>query len=228
MRCPTCGFVTFDHLPACKRCGVELPHPGTLPASFATAGNAIPSPPLLEGTVALAGLPAGKEVSVLAPLEMPGGVEVRVDAESLPKAGFWVRSVAFLMDMVVVAALATAGGILVWMAVRIGGTFSSAPEVGLEWLEAKATAVLTSLIGLCYFTLFVGWRGQTPGKMLLGLRIIRVTGEGVGYTRALVRWIGQGLGFLLFGIGFLMIAYSRRKQGLHDKLVGTYVVRIPS
>jgi uncharacterized RDD family membrane protein YckC len=53
-------------------------------------------------------------------------------------------------------------------------------------------------------------------------------GEGVGYTRALVRWIGQGLSFLVFGIGFLMIAFSRKKQGLHDKLADTYVVRIPS
>jgi uncharacterized RDD family membrane protein YckC len=43
-----------------------------------------------------------------------------------------------------------------------------------------------------------------------------------------VRWIGQGMSFLVLGLGFLMIAFSREKQGLHDKIAGTYVVRLPS
>jgi uncharacterized RDD family membrane protein YckC len=55
-----------------------------------------------------------------------------------------------------------------------------------------------------------------------------LTGEDVGYARALVRWIGQGMSFLVLGLGFLMIAFSREKQGLHDKIAGTYVVRLPS
>jgi uncharacterized RDD family membrane protein YckC len=141
------------------------------------------------------------------------------------KAGFWLRAAAFLVDLAIVAALAAAGGMLVAGAVRTGGWFSSAPEVALEWLERSASGVLSVLIDLCYFTLFVGWRGQTPGKILFRLRIIRVTGEDVGYGRAFVRWIGQILSALLLGIGFLMIAFSRTKQGLHDKLAGTYVVR---
>jgi uncharacterized RDD family membrane protein YckC len=147
---------------------------------------------------------------------------------SLRKAGFWLRSVAFLVDAGLVALLATGGAMLVDMAVQIGGTISSAPEAGLEWLETTATSLIVVLIALCYFTLFVGLHGQTPGKMLLGLKIIRITGEEVGYGRALVRWIGQCLGLLPLGVGFLMVAFSRRKQALHDKIAGTYVVRRPS
>jgi uncharacterized RDD family membrane protein YckC len=64
--------------------------------------------------------------------------------------------------------------------------------------------------------------------MLFGLRIIQVTGEDLTFRRALARWTGQSLSLLLFGIGFLMVAFSRQKQGLHDKLAGTYVVRLPS
>jgi uncharacterized RDD family membrane protein YckC len=144
---------------------------------------------------------------------------------SLRKAGFWLRGVAFLVDVILVALLGTGGAILVDLAVQTGGMISSAPEAGLEWLDTTATSLLAVLMALCYFTLFVGLRGQTPGKMLLGLKIIRTTGEEVGYGRALVRWIGQCLGLLPLGLGFLLVAFSRRKQALHDKIAGTDVVR---
>jgi uncharacterized RDD family membrane protein YckC len=148
------------------------------------------------------------------------------DPALLRRAGFWLRSIAFLVDAGVVAALATAGAILVGMAVGIGGLFSSPPEAGLEWLATAATRFFVVLLVASYFTLFVGWQGQTPGKMLLGLKTIRITGGEVGYGRALVRWIGQGIGALPLGLGFLMVAFSREKRGLHDRLAGTRVVRL--
>jgi uncharacterized RDD family membrane protein YckC len=144
------------------------------------------------------------------------------------KAGFWLRGVAFLVDLAVVAALVAAGGVLVSVAVQVGGWFSSTPELALEWLENSARTFLSVLLTLSYFTVFVGWRGQTPGKMLFRLGIVQVSGQEVGYGRAFVRWIGQILSTLLVGIGFLMIAFSRTKQGLHDKLAGTCVVRASS
>jgi uncharacterized RDD family membrane protein YckC len=166
------------------------------------------------------------EVAGTAPAEAPAGEAVPADLASLRKAGFWLRSVALGVDAGLVAALATGGATLVGMAIQVGGLFSSPSEVGLEWLETVATRLLVVLVVLCYFTLFVGWRGQTPGKMLLGLKIIRTTGDEVGYGRALVRWIGQGMSALLFGLGFLMVAFSRQKRALHDKLAGTCVVRL--
>lgn len=74
-----------------------------------------------------------------------------------------------------------ADAILVEMALQIGGLFSSASEVGLGWLDATATMLFAVLFGVCGFTLFVGWWGQTPGEMLLGLRIIRTPAGEVGY-----------------------------------------------
>jgi len=116
---------------------------------------------------------------------------------------------------------------LVSVAVQMGGWFSSTPELALEWLENSARTFLSVLIDLSYFTVFVGWRGQTPGKMLFRLRIVRGNGREVGYGRAFVRWIGQILSALLLGVGFFMIAFSRKKRALHDRLAGTYVVRLP-
>jgi uncharacterized RDD family membrane protein YckC len=246
MRCPACGFVGFDHLPACKQCGKEFPKSRMQPGSIAPVrpvtridnqytGSGIPGAARPEDDEPRAsviveaeggpgmepsGFPAGEEAAA------PGGGVAPAYRSTLRKAGFWLRALAFIVDLAVVTAAAAAGGLLVAGAVRAGGWFSSTPEVALEWLEGSARTVLSVLIDLCYFTLFVGWRGQTPGKMLLRLRIIQVSGGEVGYGRAFVRWIGQILSFLVLGIGFLMIAFSREKQGLHDKLAGTYVIRL--
>lgn len=93
------------------------------------------------------------------------------------------------------------------MAVRIGGRLSSAPEVILERLAGAATALFAALTAPGSFTLFVGLCGQTPGKALLGQKIIRTTGDAVGYAGALLRWIGQVVGLSLFGLGVLRIAF---------------------
>jgi uncharacterized RDD family membrane protein YckC len=229
MRCPACGFISFDDLLACKQCGVEFPQRGKVQGIVTAMHPAGPAPAQTsEPATPEAGPHDAKAVSAVVPPEASVGAAPPTDPASLAKGGFWLRSVAFLADVGLVAALAAAGGILVGVAVQIGGAFSSAPQADLDWLEWVATRLFSMLIDVCYFALFVGWRGQTPGKMLLGLKIIRVSGEEVGYARAFLRWFGQGLGLLLFGLGFLMVAFSRQKQGLHDKLAGTYVIRLPS
>lgn len=228
MRCPVCGFVSFDSLSTCKQCGKELRR-SSRPEGVVAPGRPKTGPPLSTEEAASLGLFLQDAEEITTTLQADVTAEVApIELASLRKAGFWLRSLAFLVDAVLVALLATGGAMLVDLAVQIGGMISSAPEAGLEWLNTTASSLLVVLIALCYFTLFVGLRGQTPGKMLLGLKIIRTTGEEVGYGRALVRWIGQCLSLLPLGLGFLMIAFSRRKQALHDKLAGTYVVRHPS
>ena len=244
MRCPACGYIGFDHVPTCKQCGKALPRlrmesgsvaPVRPAARIASRRMGRGSPgadrlgegePLASATVEPAGAPPPAS-PVPEDTGAPESSIARADLGALRKAGFWRRAVALLVDLAIVLALVASGGMLVALAVQVGGWFSSTPEVALEWLEESARRFLVVLIALCYFTLFVGFRGQTPGKMLLGLRIIRVTGEEVGYGRAFVRWIGQILGLLPLGIGFLMVVVSRKQQGLHDKLAGTYVVRLP-
>ncbi len=228
MRCPACGFVSFDSLSACKQCGKELPRlgkPEGIVAPVRPKSGLLPSAD--DSAAPGFGLQESEETAVAARLHVTLET-AQVESASARKAGFWLRGVAFLVDAALGALLAAGGAMLVDLAVQIGGMISSAPEAGLEWLNATATSLLVFLIVLCYFTLFVGAQGQTPGKMLLGLRIIRTTGEDVGYGRALVRWIGQCFSLLPLGFGFLMVAFSRRKQALHDKLAGTYVLRHPS
>lgn len=80
--------------------------------------------------------------------------------------------------------------------------------------------------GPTYFTLFTGWEGQTPGKRLLGLKVVRMKGGPVSYPKALLRYVGYYISFLPAGLGFIMIAVDRNKRGLHDLIAGTCVVKI--
>jgi uncharacterized RDD family membrane protein YckC len=65
----------------------------------------------------------------------------------------------------------------------------------------------------------------TPGKMAFGLRVTTVDGEQIGFGRATGRFFGKIVSSLILCIGFIMIAFSARKQGLHDMMAGTVVVR---
>jgi uncharacterized RDD family membrane protein YckC len=68
--------------------------------------------------------------------------------------------------------------------------------------------------------------GATPGKALLGLRVIGgQRRRGLGIPLAFLRLCGVMVSAVLFGLGFLMVAFTRDKRGLHDHLAGTAVVR---
>ena len=82
------------------------------------------------------------------------------------------------------------------------------------------------LILLVLYTMgFWAWRGQTPGKIALRIRIVGVDERPIGAGRAIVRYIGYLVSTLAFFGGYLMISQTQRKQGLHDKIARTYVVR---
>jgi uncharacterized RDD family membrane protein YckC len=86
--------------------------------------------------------------------------------------------------------------------------------------------VAVFLLNMVYFTFFLGTRGQTPGKMLCGLKVIRLDGSPVSYGQAAVRTLGYYLNHFTLCIGFLWVAIDPRKQGFHDKIAGTYEIRV--
>jgi uncharacterized RDD family membrane protein YckC len=67
--------------------------------------------------------------------------------------------------------------------------------------------------------------GQTPGKMILDIRVVKTDGRALTGSDALVRYLGYLLNSVLLGIGWLWAFFDKDRQGLHDKLAGTYVVK---
>jgi uncharacterized RDD family membrane protein YckC len=92
---------------------------------------------------------------------------------------------------------------------------------GFDWLMYG----LGLVFDIAYWTILVGWKGQSVGKMMLGMKVVRVDGSRVGYGRAFMRYWGYALCWLTFGLGFLAIAWSKEKRGLHDLACDTMVIK---
>lgn len=136
-----------------------------------------------------------------------------------PRAGFVSRLGAFVADAVI---LAVAVRTTVWI---LGGTARVlrrfAPPVDLGAL-LLATAPLVVAI---YFVAFWTVLGQTPGKWLLGVKIVAPGGAPIGFRRSLVRLVGYVLSALPCYLGFLWILGPQRR-GWHDRLADTEVVYV--
>jgi hypothetical protein len=80
--------------------------------------------------------------------------------------------------------------------------------------------------GALYFSAFLAvWRGQTPGKRMLGVRVIRLDGRPISWWIAFERFGGYAASLSTGLLGFLQILWDRNRQGLHDKAVETVVIR---
>ena len=72
----------------------------------------------------------------------------------------------------------------------------------------------------------VSTRGQSPGKMAIGIEIVRMDGSSLGFGGALTREIiGKIVSSLIFCLGYIWILFDSKRQGWHDKIAGTYVVK---
>lgn len=77
-----------------------------------------------------------------------------------------------------------------------------------------------------YFTAFLAiWRGQTPGKRLVGIRVIRLNGAPITWWAAFERFGGYAAGVVTGLLGFAQVYWDRNRQGVHDKISETVVVR---
>ncbi|MEE8443534.1 MAG: RDD family protein [Dehalococcoidia bacterium] len=133
-------------------------------------------------------------------------------------ANFWLRFVAFTIDSFLLFIVYLALSVLKVAAdvVQVSGG-SAAPS-----FVASALILLTP--GL-YYWLFTGLKGQTIGKMALGIRVVDAQGNKPGLGRAALREsIGKTISTLVLMIGYLWVFWDKRKQGWHDKLAHTFVV----
>ncbi|MFT8551623.1 MAG: RDD family protein [Acetobacter okinawensis] len=97
-------------------------------------------------------------------------------------------------------------------------------HAGSDW---HTFGIMLSLLPMLYFVLFEASSFRaTPGKRLFRMEVVSLTGERISHLRALLRFVIKAfLSFPLFYIGVLMVAFTQRKQGLHDMIAGTLVLR---
>lgn len=128
-------------------------------------------------------------------------------------AGFWIRLLAFTIDQAILFIVVFSLTVLVTLLLASEQAYIIASPI-------------ISLLGVPYFLGFVAARGATPGKMVVGIEIIKANGDPFsGLGRAFVRGVSQWVNVLTLGAGYAMIAFDRRKRGFHDYIARTVVVR---
>jgi len=137
-----------------------------------------------------------------APAVAPGAEPAAPEA-AVEYMGFWIRFAAAVIDYLVIMV--------------ISSVFLSLHELG------GVSAIFVSWL---YHWLFIGLKGQTLGKMAVGIKVVDASGSVPGLGRAALREIpGKILSSIAIYLGFLWVIWDKQKQGWHDKIASTYVVR---
>jgi len=127
-------------------------------------------------------------------------------------SGFWRRFVAYVIDNILLS-------VVFWLLVLVlggiggdGGVFGAYTLAAIGWL-------------LYYAAMESSSNQATVGKMALGIKVTDLEGNRISFGRALGRNLAKIISVLIFYIGFIMAAFTAKKQALQDMIAGTLVVK---
>lgn len=136
----------------------------------------------------------------------------------LEPVGFWMRFWATIIDGILLAIITTPIAMAIYGIDEVMNNESlvmGVPGVFIDYVLPAAVVIL-----------FWVYRQATPGKMLISARIVDAdTGEKPSTGRLIIRYLGYYLSFVILCLGFLWVIWDKRKQGWHDKMANTMVVR---
>jgi uncharacterized RDD family membrane protein YckC len=146
-------------------------------------------------------------------------------------AGFWRRYGANLLDMailyIVFLLVLLIAVVIELMAEAVTSSGSSRDAFGSAFgvVVMCCGYILCGLIALFYFAWFESSRFQaTPGKLAVGMIVIDLDGKRISFGKAILRTLSKILSGLILYVGFIMIGFTEKRQGLHDMIAGTTVV----
>jgi uncharacterized RDD family membrane protein YckC len=141
-----------------------------------------------------------------------------VDAPHMEYVGFWARVGATLIDAVLLVAITYP---ILIAAYGLEYFSSSQPK----FVEGPLDILVSWVFPFVAIVLFWHYKQATPGKMVIGARVVdATTGERLSIGRCITRYLGGIIATLPLGLGLLWVAFDPRKQGWHDKIAGTVVV----
>lgn len=179
--------------PGFERSSASAPGPASAsepPASQASMSNSMPQP---------GAAPAMGEARASSAPHAPAAPAPPPVTAALPRAGFWIRMAALLLDVILVAFLTS--------------VLTHTHDLELPVLAA-------------YGAMMWKLRGATVGGIVFDLRIVRLDGRPVDWETAIIRALSCFLSLAVAGLGFIWIAFDPNNQAWHDKIAGTVVVRV--
>ena len=147
--------------------------------------------------------------------------------------GFWIRFVAAVIDAVILGVVSSALEFLI-----VGSAFRPLLNIQQPVPPDEALAAFGSMMGTlalsmlvsilltaAYEGFFVARVGATPGKMALGLKVVRPNGGPVTLGRAFGRYFAKWLSSLTLGIGYMIAGVDAQKRAMHDMIADTRVIK---
>ncbi|NIQ97456.1 MAG: RDD family protein [Desulfuromonadales bacterium] len=249
MKCPECGFNSFDGLDRCKKCGADLEMSGQGPEPEASAQTDLdlsfrPESALRgeapQGELFSAGgeeSPAADDDEGLvgeafaAGADMATGRDDPAASSGEPEA----RGVADVdareaadADRLWKPRLLAGIADLLFLAALVGLFVACARLVLAGFAPLTAYLPVAAAAGFIYFTFFHYLAGQSPGKMIFGLVVECREGGALTFSRAFLRSFGGTLCVLSLGFGFAAALWRADGCGWNDRLAGSRVVRLTS
>ena len=177
---------------------------GAKPAPAAVAVVPMAGPPPPVAGVAFAAGGASESVAGAVPPVVPvAAPPAVVSAATLPRAGFWVRTGALAIDLILCVLII---------------------EV-IPWVHFRCSLCL--LVLAVYGAVMWKLRGTTVGGSICHLKVVRLDDRPLDWTVVVVRALSCFLSLFVVGLGFLWVAFDDEKQSWHDKIAGTAVVQMP-
>jgi uncharacterized RDD family membrane protein YckC len=170
-------------------------------AAAATANPAATAGAAASAAAASSGTSGASDPGIAAPA--PPGVASPLISAAMPRAGFWIRMAALLLDIILV------------------GFVSSVP-FPFHHSFGNFHLVVLAIYGAVMWKL----KGATVGGIIFDLHVVRLDGRPVDWETAIVRALGCFLSLAVVGLGFIWIAFDHGSQAWHDKIAGTVVVRV--
>lgn len=137
--------------------------------------------------------------------------------ENMEYAGFWIRVAAALIDTVVFVLVFSVPLTLIY-----GSEYWTSEVAVSGFWDILLTYIAPIVITVWFWVKYLG----TPGKMALHLRVVDAhTGKAISTSKALGRYFGYYVSAIPLLLGFIWVGIDKKKQGFHDKLAGTVVIR---
>jgi uncharacterized RDD family membrane protein YckC/ribosomal protein L40E len=216
--CPNCGTLNPPQSVYCFKCGIKLPDAALLNKKIC-AGCHAPNAPTAHYCY---------KCGLSLPENLSSGYEYQIQY-----AGFWMRLAAYLIDGIILGIISS----MIYIPLLIHYFGSSSDYSWLYSLETNGTfdssswtiywLLLLSIyaIQIIYYTVTVGKWGRTIGKAALRIKVVKADGSRVSYGRAFGRSLAYYLNGFTLDIGFLIIAFTKEKRGLHDYIADTIVIK---
>lgn len=139
------------------------------------------------------------------------------DTDSIRFAGFWMRFWAYLLDLIVIGSIER---------LIINPLFRIFEIPVMEFNMFAPISIASAIIFYLYFVLMTKYFHQTLGKMVFGLKVIDLKSDKLSWGTILFReWIGRFISATIV-IGYIVVAFLPKKQGLHDLFTDTSVIHV--